>query len=143
MLEVVRGRMDTCADVSRSAQQVLGMRVSSHTIKHALHRAGLRLQTKVKKPHLSSKNVKAHLEFARVHKHWTIEDWSQVIFLDKSKINRFNSDGRVWCWTQETMPLSIRTINQTVKHGGGRIVVWGCMCMHGPGLICKVERRIN
>ena len=69
MLEMVGGRMSTCADVARSVHQVLGMRVSSHTIKRALHRASLRSQTKIKKPHLSSKNVKAHLEFARVHKH--------------------------------------------------------------------------
>jgi transposase len=143
VLEMVRGRVGTCADLARSSQQVLGVKVSSHTIKRALHRAGLRSQTKVKKPHLSLKNVKARLEFASVHEHWTIEDWSRVIFSDECKINRFNSDGRVWCWTREAMPLSERTISQTVKHGGGGIMVWGCMCMHGPGLICKVEGRIN
>ena len=52
--------MGTCADVARSAQEVLEMRVSSHTIKHALHRGGLHSQTKVKEPHLSSTNMKAH-----------------------------------------------------------------------------------
>ena len=41
------------------------------------------------------------------------------------------------------MPLSIRTINQTIKHRGEGIMVWGCICIHGPGLICKVEERIN
>ena len=61
-------------------QQVLGMQVNSHTIKRVLYRAGLCLQTKVKKPHLSSKNVKARLELARVHEHWSVEGWSQIIF---------------------------------------------------------------
>ena len=81
MLKMIRGKMGTCADVVRSVQQVLGMQVSSHTIKRTLHRAGSRSQTKVKKSHLSSKNIKARLEFARVYEHWTVEDWSQVNLL--------------------------------------------------------------
>ena len=69
VLEMVRGRMGICAYIARFVQQVLGMQVNSNTIKRTLHRANLCLQTKIKKPHLSSKNVKARLEFARVHEH--------------------------------------------------------------------------
>jgi hypothetical protein len=36
-----------------------------------------------------------------------------------------------------------QTVSQIIKHGGGGIMVWGCMCIHGLGLICKVEGRIN
>ena len=41
------------------------------------------------------------------------------------------------------MLLSVQTINQIVKHGGGRIIIWVCICIHGLGLICKVEGCIN
>ena len=41
------------------------------------------------------------------------------------------------------LPLSVRTINQTVKHGDGGIMIWRCMCIHGHRLICKVEGYIN
>ena len=69
MLEMVKGRMGTCTNVARSVQQILEMQMSSHIIKRALHRASLRSQTKVKKTTSFFQNVKARLEFARVHEH--------------------------------------------------------------------------
>ena len=79
--------------------QALGVQVSRQTVMRTLVKAGLHSQKKVKKPHLSAKNVKACLEFARIHQHWTVEDWSQVVFSDESKINCFCSDGMTWYWT--------------------------------------------
>ena len=67
ILEMVRGRVGTCADVARQMNQALGIQVSHQTVMHTLIRAGLHSQKKVKKPHLSAKNVKARLEFARIH----------------------------------------------------------------------------
>ena len=64
--------------------------MSCQIVMCTLVKAGLHSQKKVKKPHLFVKNVKAHLKFARIHQHWTVEDWSQVVFLDESKINRFS-----------------------------------------------------
>ena len=61
--------------------------MSRQTIMHTLVRAGLHSQKKVKKPHLSTKIVKARLKFAKIHQHRTMEDWSQVVFPDESKIN--------------------------------------------------------
>lgn len=37
----------------------------------------------------------------------------------------------------------MQTASQTIKHGGGRIMIWGSMCIHGPRLVCEVEGRIN
>ena len=134
--------MGTCTDAARQVNQALGIQVSRQTVMHTLVRAGLHSQ-KVKKPHLYAKNMKARLEFTRIHQHWTMEDQSRVVFSDESKINCFCSDGMTWCWTRNVGELSSKTVNQTIKHGGGGIMVWGCMCINGPGLICKVDRCIN
>ena len=29
---------------------------------------------------------------------WTIDDWKHMIFSDETKIHKFNSDGKSWCW---------------------------------------------
>jgi hypothetical protein len=36
-------------------------------------------------------------------------------------------------------PLHDRHVKQTVKHGGGSIMVWGCMTHLGPGYMCKIK----
>ena len=71
--------------------------MSHQTVMCTLVRAGLHSQQKVKKPHISAKNVKAHLEFARIHQHWTVEDWGRVVFSNESKINHFCSNGMTSC----------------------------------------------
>ena len=65
---------------------------------------------KEKKPHLSSKNIRARLEFVRKYQRWTIDDKRHMIFSDETKINRFSSDGRVWCWVRDPQKLSERTV---------------------------------
>ena len=47
---------------------------SAQNARHAFRRDGLATQMKKKKPHLLSKNVDAHLEFAKLHKDWTVID---------------------------------------------------------------------
>ena len=124
-------------------QEAFGMQVYVETVRRALCRGGLQSQVKQKKPRLSIKNVKAHLDFARAHLDWTIDDWSRIIFSNESKINRFCSDGISWCWSHDPHELSTCTIIETVKHGGGRIMIWGNMTSHGLRLVYKIEGHLN
>ena len=80
--------------------------MSTNIVKRALCRHGLSAQVKEKKPQLSRKNIKDCLEFAMAHQHWTIDDWSRVIFSDESKINRFCPDGMSWCWMRDSKQLA-------------------------------------
>jgi hypothetical protein len=67
--------------------------VSVQTVRKVLKAAGLEAQAKMKKPLLRHKNVHAHLRCAEVHKNWIVEDWKHMIFMDKTKIKHFSSDG--------------------------------------------------
>lgn len=66
-----------------------------------------------------------------------------MIFLDETKVNRFSSDERIWCWISNPQELSEHTIILTVKHGGGFVMIWGCMCIHGPSMIYRIEGCLN
>nr|CCA24980.1 PREDICTED: similar to predicted protein putative [Albugo laibachii Nc14] len=88
---------------------------------------------------ISVKNQKKQLEFAKIHQHWTIDDWNRVIWSDESKLNRFGSDGRLWCWKSKGEGLSDRFIQPTVKHGGGSVMVWGFMTAHGVGYLSRID----
>ena len=39
--------------------------------------------------------------------------------------------------------LLLECIQQTVKFGGGSVMVWGCVSCEGTGLITKMEGRMN
>ena len=121
----------------------LGTVVSDATVRRALKKKGLEAEVKKKKPKLSPKNVALRLEFARKHKDWTVADWERVIWSDETKICRFGSDGRSWCWVRDVRVQEPRTINQTVKHGGGSIIIWGCMTAQGVGWMCKIEGKMD
>lgn len=58
---------------------------------------------------------------------------------DETKINRFISDGLKWVWIESMEHLDQRAIEETVKFGGGNIILWGCMTWDGPGFISKIN----
>ena len=60
------------------------------------------------------------LRFAQRFENWTIDDWKHGVFNDETKINRFNSYGRSWCWIGDGERVGPQHVHQTVKHGGGQ-----------------------
>jgi len=67
------------------------------------------------------------------------KNFFKVIWSDETKINRFESDGRSWYWTRDPTVQSENTVRQTVKHGGGSIMVWGCICKNGVGPLVLID----
>jgi transposase len=141
--EITSDRSPTASAVSKTLKNKFNIQVSPDTIARALKKKGMKPGEKKKKPLLSKKNVKARLEFAKEHADWTEDDWSRVIFSDETKINRFNSDGRSWCWFRDPNELTSRVVKQSVKHGGGGVMVWGCITSQGVGYCCKIDNILD
>lgn len=99
--------------------------------------------TKKKKPFLIKKQRQDQLDFAIVHKDWTVEDWKRVVWSDETKINRLGSDGKKWAWKKKGEHLSNRLVNGTLKYGGGSIIIWGCMLWEGTGIACKIDGKMD
>ena len=53
------------------------------------------------------------------------------------------SDEKQWVWKQKGEGLIEREVQNTVKFGGGNIMVWGCMEWNGVGQLAEVEGRMN
>jgi transposase len=141
--QITSGKLDTAVEASKDLQQHHELKVSHDTVRRALKRAGLRSSVKVKKPLLKPTHVLARLNFARKYQHWTIDDWKRVIWSDESKINRFGSDGKKWCWKTASSQLVDRYVVPTIKHGGGSIMVWGCMTASGTGFLTKIDGGLD
>jgi len=62
------------------------------------------------------------------------------LWTDETKVNRIQSDGRVYTWKEKGEGLSDRTTTPTVKHGGdNNIMVWGCIGWNGVGKLVEVQ----
>ncbi|OXA46301.1 Transposable element Tc1 transposase [Folsomia candida] len=62
------------------------------------------------RPHFQATNILGH-----------------ILWTDESKFNVFGSDGRRRVWRYPKEALNPKNLNPTVKHGGGSVMVWGCM----------------
>jgi transposase len=76
---ITSGKLGTATAVAKDLESKLGIKICKSTVCKVLREAGLGAVEKKTKPKLSPKNVKARLEFARSHQHWTVEDWKRVI----------------------------------------------------------------
>lgn len=62
-----------------------------------------------------------------------------MMWTDETKINQIGSDGRKWVWRRPGQVLDGRCVDETVKFGGGNVMIWGCMLAYGVGIACRIE----
>lgn len=140
---VLSGTVSTGAEAAKELENATGKRISRWTANRSLRKLDLEAVEKKKKPALSRKNVKARLSFAKTYGNWSEEMWRKVIWSDETKINRYCTDGRSWAWKRKGESLKPKHVKQTVKHGGGSIMLWGCMSAFGVGEIHLIEGKMD
>lgn len=133
----------TAAEATKELEKATGKRISRWTAYRTLHKQKLEAFEKKKKPALSKKNVKARLSFVKKYTSWSEMDWSKVVWSDETKINRYCTDGRSWAWRRHGESLKPSHVKQTVKHGGGSIMLWGCFTAFGVGELCLVDGTMD
>lgn len=118
-----------------NAKEYLGKEITPQTIRNSLKIHGYRGRTARKKPFVNKINRSKRLKFARAYVKEPESFWTNVIFADESKFNLFGCDGKVIVYRKANTELEERNTVATVKHGGGGLMVWGCMAASGAGNI--------
>lgn len=77
--------------------------------------------------------------FAKAYENFTTDDWKKVTWSDETKINRVGSDGRNWTWVDKHVGIQERNICQTIKFGGGSLMVWGCFRGNELGVLRRID----
>jgi hypothetical protein len=109
------------------------------TVRKALQDIGLNGRVRCAKPQLSHTHIRKRFEWAADMLELTADDWRDVVYSDESKFNLFGSDGKQYCRRRPHEELEPRNVKKTVKHGGGSVMVWGCLTEHGPGRLHRVD----
>ncbi len=95
-----------------------------------------------RKPLLKMMHKKACKQFVEDKQTKDMDYWNHVLWSDETKINLFGSDGvkRVW---RQPGEYKDKCVLPTVKHGGGRVMIWGCMSAAGTGELQFIEGTMN
>lgn len=117
----------------KNTMEYLGKEVTTQTIRNTLKRHSYRGRTARKKPFINKINRVKRLNFAKMYVKQPESFWKTVIFADESKFNLFGCDGKVIVYRKPNTELEERNTVATVKHGGGGLMVWGCMAASGAG----------
>ncbi|RYG91669.1 hypothetical protein EON65_59295 [archaeon] len=86
------GEGSTAPELALTAASHDIIHVSASTARRLLHQEGLQAMHMIKKPLLTREHKRRRLEWARAHRDWTVGQWKQVIFSDKTVIPARSSD---------------------------------------------------
>ena len=120
-------------------QNDYNLKVDPETIRITLRRAGYNGRVPLKKPYISKVNKAKQLHFAKLYINEPQTFWESVLFTDESKFNVFSSGGRVKVWRKPNKAFKKQNLCTTVKHGGGIVLVWGCMSASGVGNLVFID----
>ncbi len=133
MRRVEENRQASSLQLSKEVESQTGVTISRDTIRRTLQRNGMHGCRPQKKPLLKPRHKKACLEFARAHADKDEDYWDSILWSDKTKINVFGTDGFKTVWRRKGEEYKKKCMVPTVKHGGGSVLMWGCMSAAGVG----------
>jgi transposase len=132
-------RRNTSSKLSSLVKEKFSVDVGERAIRIFLTNKGYFGGVCARKPLLRDQNKANRLAFALKHVDKSPEFWKSVLFTDEKKFEIFNSKRRIYCWKQKGEELRNDTIQPTVKHGGGSIMMWGCFLGDRVGDLFKVN----
>ncbi len=133
----------SAASIALEVAEVEGKLVSALTIRHTLQEDGLHGRHPRRKPLLKLAHKKACKQFAEDNLSKSMNYWNHVLWSDESKVNFFSSDGVQHVWRRPGEECQENCALPTVKHGGGSIMVWGCMTTTGTGELRFIEGNMD
>ena len=114
----------TSTKIAADLTEELKKHVHQKTVQRVLIGNGYKSRKGSKKPLISNANKKNRLEFAKEYKNKSMDFCDKVLFIDECKFNIFQSDGRIRVWRKANTEFDKNNISNTVKHGGGGVMVW-------------------
>uniref|UniRef100_A0A0K8TZE2 Transposable element Tcb1 transposase n=1 Tax=Bactrocera latifrons TaxID=174628 RepID=A0A0K8TZE2_BACLA len=125
---------------ARKIRDELNLSVNTETIRRRLVQNKLFARSPRKVPLLKKKHVEARIQFAKEHGSWPVAKWRNILWSDESKVELFGSTGsRNFVRRPPNSEYNPRFTAKTVKHGGAKIMVWGCFSYSGVGPIHLIE----
>ncbi len=136
-------RCMSAASIAAEVEGVGGQPISAQTIRRTLHQIGLHGCHPRRKPLLKMMHKKARKQFAEDRQTKNMYYWNHVLWSDETKINYLVQMVSRRVWWQPGEKYKDKCVLPTVKHGGGSVMVWGCMSAAGTGELQFIKGTMN
>lgn len=120
----LRDRRATSVTLKNELRMIRGVNISDKTVRRRLNEAELRSRRPAKKLRLLRHHRRERLRFAREHLNWTVEQWSNVLFTDESRVCLRSPDGRERVYRRPNERFAECTITELISYHGGSVMVW-------------------
>jgi hypothetical protein len=117
--------------------------VSEDTVRRRLKDEGLKNYKQRTVPLLKAPQVDRRLEWGESVLLWTVQNWRAVIYSDASKFEVFRVDTRRRVWRMPGEALHPQKTAKKVAHGGGSVMVWGCITKSGVVRLHRISERLT
>ncbi|KAJ4441738.1 hypothetical protein ANN_11596 [Periplaneta americana] len=130
----------TAVDLTRELMATTGANIHVTTVQCRLLEAGQRARKPIKKQLLTPVMCKKRLMWAKLHQHWTVNDWKNVLFSDES---HFEVHGhRVSYVRKGSEKVTAAYLQQAPKYPP-KVMFWGCITHEGPGALIPIKGMMN
>lgn len=131
LLSALRNRTITAQRLRTEFRIATNINVCQQTIRNRLYQFGLHSRRAAVCLPLTPRHRQARLNWCRRHERWTRQQWGRTLFTDESRYTMSHSDGRERVWRRQGERFLDVCIREHDRHGGGSIMVWGGIHLHG------------
>ena len=124
LVQSLRERTLSAPKLRQRLRHVRGVNVSVQTIRNRLNSHGLSARRPVKGTPLTPRHRRVRQQWSRAHLRWTQQQWSTVLFTDKSVFSLSRVDGRTRVWRRKNERYANCNIVERDPYGGGALMVW-------------------
>lgn len=118
-------------------------RVCANTVRKVISDRKLGSYVATKKPLLRPIDLVRRRNWCKERLHWTVDDWSKVIFSDESNFEVINRKNRVIVKRYQYEKYKKQFCVPRIQKGGGSVGIWGCISYKGPGQCNVYTGRMN
>ena len=139
-LRHLRDRFTTATSTS---MELLGGRVTAHTIRNRLRTAGLRARRPYFGPNLTRVHRQQRLLWTRRHVRFTQRQWNTVVFSDESRFTLSFADGRIRAWRRRGERHAQCCVREVDRFGGGNLMAWGAFTSNGRSRLVVIQGNMT
>jgi transposase len=142
---LVRAALTETSLPLKEFHSITNIPVSEQTVRRRLRENGIRKWRALKRPLLNKEQARKRLEWAKAHRHWTVEDWAKVVWSDESAIQKDSDTRTVWVWRHQNKAEKYMPKNVLPKARDGRLsqMMWGCFVGDKLGPIAFIDGSIK